>query len=105
MSKMMLKASAIGVAAALAATSTALADPVLAKLQTSLPGASKPVAGGAVFECLGDVCAARSPSADTASIRGCKDLARQVGPVSSYGAAAKTLAPGEIANCNEAGRK
>jgi hypothetical protein len=100
-----------GLAASVAALSivfasgSAAAEPVIAKLKTPLPGAEKPVAGGAVFECLGDVCAARAPGADTAGTRGCKELARQVGAVATYGPSSKPLAPDQLAACNESARK
>lgn len=83
----------------------ASAEPVVAKLQTSMPSAMKPVAGGAVFECLGDVCAARAPSSDTAGLRGCKDLARQVGAITSFGPGSKALSSDQLAECNQSARK
>lgn len=83
----------------------AAAEPVVAKLKAPLPGATKPVAGGAVFECLGDVCAARAPSSDTAGLRGCRDLARQVGAVASFGPNSKPLSSEEVDTCNQAARK
>jgi hypothetical protein len=92
-------------AAIFSIASAATAEPVVAKLQVSAAGAIKPVAGGAVFECLGDVCASRAPSSDTASIRGCKELARQVGGVSNFGPTSKPLSADQIANCNESARK
>jgi hypothetical protein len=95
----------IALAAQLALAGGALAEPVVAKLQTALPGAEKPVAGGAVFECLGDVCAARTPSADTAGLRGCRDLARQIGAIAAFGAGAKPLAAADLATCNLSARK
>jgi hypothetical protein len=81
------------------------AEPVIAKLQAASASAAKPVAGGAVFECLGDMCASRAPSSDTASVHACKELARQMGAVNTFGAASKPLAAGEIASCNESARK
>jgi len=102
---MKLRLSAAVVAAVAAFATGAMAEPVVAKLQAPGKGAAKPVAGGAVFECLGDVCAARSPSADTASLRGCKDLVRQMGAVSSFGPASKPLSPEQITSCNESARK
>jgi hypothetical protein len=81
------------------------AEPVVAKLQASAPSAAKPVAGGAVFECLGDMCASRTPSSDTASVHACKELARQMGGVNTFGSSSKTLSSGEIASCNESARK
>lgn len=83
----------------------AAAEPVVAKLQSPVPAATKTVAGGAVFECLGDVCAARSPGADTATLRGCKDLARQAGSVTTFGSASKPLSTEELATCNASARK
>ena len=102
---MKFRLTAAVVAAAAAFATGAMAEPVVAKLETAGKGAAKPVAGGAVFECLGDVCAARAPSADTASLRGCKDLARQMGAVSSFGPASKPLSPEQISSCNESARK
>lgn len=92
-------------AVALMVANAATAEPVIAKLQAPVAGSAKPVAGGAVFECLGDVCAARAPSADTAGVHGCKELARQVGAVSSFGPSSRPLAAEQLANCNEAARK
>jgi hypothetical protein len=102
---MKLQTTLAAAAAIFAIASAATAEPVVAKLAVSTAGAVKPVAGGAVFECLGDVCASRAPSADTASIRGCKELARQVGGVNSFGPSSKPLAADQIAACNESARK
>ncbi|CAN7436165.1 hypothetical protein LJR219_002832 [Phenylobacterium sp. LjRoot219] len=102
--KLRLTAALVAIAAGAFATG-AMAEPVVAKLQTPGSGAAKPVAGGAVFECLGDVCAARAPSADTASLRGCKDLARQMGAVNSFGPPSKPLSGDQVSACNESARK
>jgi hypothetical protein len=102
--KFRLTAALIALAAGAMATS-AMAEPVVAKLASAGVGAAKPVAGGAVFECLGDVCAARTPSADTASVRGCKELVRQMGAVSAFGPAAKQLTPEQLTSCNESAKK
>src|SRR5262245_5680049 len=99
-----LGASAFLFAPSLAGSSSA-AEPVMAKLQAPLPSAAKVVAGGAVFECLGDVCAARAPGADSTTVRGCKELARQVGAVSAFGPSSKQLAPEEVTTCNTSARK
>ena len=100
-----MKLHVAAAAAILSISSAALAEPVVAKLKTSATGATKPIAGGAVFECLGDVCASRAPSAETAGVRGCKDLARQVGGVNAFGPASKPLSPENLAACNESARK
>jgi len=103
--KLHLTAALAAVAAAALATSAMAADPVVAKLSAATKGATKPVAGGAVFECLGDVCAARTPSSDTATVRGCKELVRQVGAVSAFGPGSKQLSAEQLASCNESARK
>jgi hypothetical protein len=96
---------AFSLAASLALASHAAAEePVVAKLRAPLASAAKPVAGGAVFECLGNVCAARAPAADSGAVRGCKDLARQVGAVESFGSNSKPLSAEEIASCNKSAR-
>jgi hypothetical protein len=97
---MKLRILAAAATAMTLAAGAAAAEPVLAKLQAPLSGSSKPVAGGAVFECLGDVCAARTPGSESAGLRGCKDLVRQVGAVSSFGPASKPLSADELATCN-----
>ncbi|HKR86654.1 MAG TPA: hypothetical protein VJS38_00615 [Phenylobacterium sp.] len=102
---MKLQATLAAAAAIFSLGTSAMAEPVIAKLNASMSGAAKPVAGGAVFECLGDVCASRSPSADTGSVRGCKELARQVGGVNTFGPSSKPLSAEQIATCNEAARK
>ena len=102
---MKLQVTLAAAAAIFALGTSAMAEPVVAKLNISMSGAAKPVAGGAVFECLGDVCASRAPSADTASIRGCKELARQVGGVNTFGPTSKPLSADQLAACNESARK
>jgi hypothetical protein len=102
---MKLKTTLAAAVALVSIASGAMAEPVVAKLTASTSGAVKPVAGGAVFECLGDVCASRTPSADTASVRGCKELARQVGGVTNFGLSSKPLTAEQLASCNESARK
>jgi hypothetical protein len=96
--------AAIAALASIVATG-AMAEPVIAKLQVPTKGAVKPVAGGAVFECLGDVCAARAPASDTSGLRGCKDLARQVGAVASFGPSSRQLSADQLAECNLSAHK
>jgi hypothetical protein len=95
-----LPAAAAAISILALAHGASAAEPVVAKLQAPVSGSTKWVAGGAVFECLGDVCAARSPSGDSAGLRGCKDLVRQVGPVAAFGPSSKQLSSDELASCN-----
>ena len=102
--KLRLTAAVAALAVSALATS-AMAEPVFAKLAAPTQGAVKPVAGDAVFECLGDVCAARSPASDTASVRGCRELVRQVGAVSAFGQSARQLSAEQLTECNHSARK
>jgi hypothetical protein len=83
------------------ATSALAAGPVTAKLQTPVEAARKPVAGGAVFRCLGDTCVAATPIEATVSVRACRELKRDVGPVSAYGSQSKQLDAEQLAACNK----
>jgi hypothetical protein len=96
---------ALAALATLTLAGRAAAEPVVVKLQSPLSSATKPVAGGTVFECLGDVCAARNPTVDSGTVRACRELARQVGPVASFGLGSKPLAASELSSCNENARK
>ena len=103
--KLRFSAAFAAVAAAALATSAFAAEPVIAKLNAANTNGAKPVAGGAVFDCLGDVCAARSPTTDTTGLRACKELVRQVGSVSAFGPSSKQLSADQLAACNASARK
>ena len=85
--------------------SSAMAEPVMVKLVAPAPSGAKLIAGGAVFECLGDVCAARMPGPDSASVPACKEIARQVGSVVSFGPPSKPLSPTQLTSCNLSAKK
>jgi curli biogenesis system outer membrane secretion channel CsgG len=95
--------AALAAGVALTAGSAA-AETVTAKLKTPLSAPRKSIAGGTVFECLGDVCAARAASSEAGGLRGCRDLVRQVGPLTSFGLDSKPLATDELAACNQAAK-
>src|SRR5689334_20345492 len=102
--KLRLTAAFAAIAAVALASGASAAEPVVAKLQVATKSAVKPVAGGAVFDCLGDVCAARTPSSDTSSIHGCKELVRQVGAVSAFGPSSRQLSADQLATCNQSAK-
>ena len=86
-------------------TQAMAAAAITAKLQAPIEGRKKPVAGGAVFVCEADTCVASNPSGDTLSTSGCRDLARSVGAVASYGSDAKQLAAEKLTACNAVAKK
>jgi hypothetical protein len=86
--------------------SSAMAAPaVVAKLQTPLEARKKPVAGDAVFVCEADTCSAGNPSGATASVSGCRQLVRAVGPVASFGSEGNAFDADKLARCNSAAKK
>ena len=85
------------------AAGAALADdPITAKLQTPVAEKTKFIAGGAVFQCEGDTCLAAAPSSRTYGASTCKEVAKTVGAVVSFGGARKQLEAAKLEQCNTA---
>jgi hypothetical protein len=93
---------ALAVAAAFFSVANA-ADAVTAKLQAPLAAPTETIAGGAVFECAADTCTTSDASADW-SVSGCRDLARSVGVVASFGVGSRQLSADKLAACNKAAK-
>jgi len=83
----------------LSAGSAFAADSITAKLSTPVAEKVKFIAGGAMFNCEGDVCVALAPTSSTYATATCKTIADKVGPVTSFGAR-RTLTEDKIADCN-----
>ena len=75
-------------------------DPITAKLQAPVAAKTKLIAGGAVFVCEGDTCLAAAPSSRTYASATCKELAKSVGAVASFGGARKQLDDEKLGACN-----
>jgi hypothetical protein len=87
-------------ALSLGAASAALADgPVTATLEQPQSGHTKLLAGHAVFRCADTSCVAGYAPDSSGTLDACKDLARQVGPLSFYGQS-KPLDEKALAKCN-----
>jgi hypothetical protein len=82
------------------ATAAVAAGPVTAKLQAPVEQATRVVAGGSIFTCEGDACAASKAGANALTPRGCRELVRAVGPISAYGTENKQFSDDRIAECN-----
>lgn len=74
-------------------------DSVTAKLATPVAGATKFIAGGAMFVCEADVCVAGVPTSDTYSVQTCKAVAGKVGVITAF-EGRKVLDVGKLADCN-----
>lgn len=87
--------------ATLTTAGAALADdPITAKLQAPVAEKTKFIAGGAVFICEGDTCLAAAPSSRTYAATTCKDVAKNVGAVVSFGGSRKQLDGAKLEQCN-----
>lgn len=75
-------------------------DPITAKLQSPVAEKTKFIAGGAVFICEGDTCLAAAPSSRTYASATCKDVAKNVGAVVSFGGSRKQLDEAKLEQCN-----
>lgn len=85
------------------AAGAALADdPISVKLQTPVAEKVKFIAGGAVFLCEADTCTAAAPSSQTYAASTCRDVAKKVGAVVSFGGARKQLEGAKLEQCNAA---
>lgn len=99
--KLQFLAAAAAAAFTLSAAGAALAgDAVTAKLQQPVAAKTKLVAGGAVFLCEADACVASSSNPRTFATASCKDLAKVVGPIASYGGDRRQLDEAKLGQCN-----
>lgn len=88
---------------ALSLASAALADSQInATLSAPRATHSKFIAAHAVWNCEGDTCVAQIAPDESVGVSGCKDLARQVGPLSAYVPDGRPLSPAGLAKCNTA---
>jgi len=83
----------------LSAGSAFAADSVTAKLSAPVAQKVKFIAGGAMFNCEGDVCVASAPTSQTFATATCKTIADKVGPVSAF-EGSKVLDSTRLADCN-----
>ena len=81
---------------------SALADgaSVIAKLQSPVATKTKFIAGGAVFQCEGDTCIAAAPTSQTLAGSTCKNVAKTVGAVVSFGDAERQFDASRLGACN-----
>jgi hypothetical protein len=93
-------------AAACAAFSFSLAgaafadSQITAKLEAPQPAPVKLIAASAVWNCEADSCFAGVAPDDAIGVSGCKELAKQVGRLSSYAFDGKSLDGKSLARCN-----
>ena len=77
-------------------------DAITAKLQAPVAQKTKFIAGGAVFLCEGDTCVAQAPTSQTFAAATCKAVAKNAGPLASFGGARKSFDAEKLGACNVA---
>ena len=83
----------------------ALADSqISAKLETPQSTHLKLIAASAVWNCEADSCFAGIAPDDAVGVSGCKELAKQVGRLTSYTFDRKSLDDKALAKCNTAAK-
>ena len=75
-------------------------DAIIAKLQSPLATRTKFIAGGAVFQCEGDICVAAAPTSQTYASAACKTITKSVGAVVSFGDSGRQFDAGKLSACN-----
>ena len=97
---MMTRLLAAAAALALTAGAAVASETSLtATLAQPVASPAKFVAGGAVWNCEGDTCVSGVATSRTMSVRACAALAREVGPIASYGGRNQMEAE-RLAKCN-----
>jgi hypothetical protein len=76
------------------------AEPITAKLQHPIATDARIIAGGAMFVCRDALCVATAPGSRTLALSSCRDLAKVVGPVESFGGERHSLDGAKISQCN-----
>lgn len=90
-------------ALALFSASAAYADSDIFTVQLQAPTSETTVAArNTVWTCEGEICRARPNHA--VSVSACRALAREVGPVASYGTDERQLTEEQLAACNSSAR-
>jgi hypothetical protein len=73
-----------------------------ATLEAPQAGHAKLIAAHAVWNCEGGACVAQIAPDDASSVSACKDLAKQVGRLSTYAGEGKSFDANALARCNTA---
>lgn len=82
---------------------SALADTnYLVKLEAPVPSAMKFMAAHAMWSCVASTCGSGGAPEDSLSVPACKELAKKVGKITSYGDVTHKLSADELEKCNTA---
>ena len=94
---------AAAVVLALSVGSAQARETLAVKLETPIGKQERVIADRLLFNCIGDQCAAVLRS--KISVRTCRELAKEVGPITAFGSANQSLNDEELGRCNAAAKK
>ena len=97
--KLVTLAAACAALATLSAAPAFAGETVVAKLAQPVTGATKIIAGDAVFNCDGDTCVSNAVTSQTFSSSACKVIAAKFGPITAY-TGSKPMDDTRLAACN-----
>jgi len=97
--KLLTLAAACAAVVTLSAAPAFAGETVVAKLQQPVAEKTKFIAGGAIFVCESDACAATAPTSQTFATDTCKTIAGKLGPVAAF-TGAKPMDDKRLAACN-----
>jgi hypothetical protein len=75
---------------------------VTCKLSQPIATEARVIAGGAMFVCRDALCVATAPTSRTLAVSSCRDLAKVVGPLDSFGEGRRALGDDKLGQCNAA---
>lgn len=79
----------------------AAADRIVAQLEQPVAAKTKLVVGGSVWSCEGSTCTAVQQTSRATSLRACQSLAKEVGRLTTFGAA-RAYEAEQLTRCNTA---
>jgi len=72
------------------------------KLEAPVPSAMKFMAAHAMWSCVASTCGSGGAPEESLSVSACKELAKKVGKIVSYGDTTHKLSADELEKCNSA---
>jgi hypothetical protein len=83
------------------AAAVAQAEHFTASIAQPLSEHKELIANGNIFRCSTTTCVLTSEPRDPGSIRTCRELKRQVGPLTAYGSGTHVFDAAKLTKCNE----
>ena len=100
---MKIRTMAVCAALFVSSAGSALADTnYLVKLEAPVPSAMKFMAAHAMWSCVASTCGSGGAPEESFSVPSCKELAKKVGKIASFGDDRHKMSADELEKCNSA---